>query len=150
MNDNEESHKRQLAIINVRYNHPHLVSSKGFIDQSSSDFCGCSTSYQGGLFLEIIPYTLSNLNEIPYPDVLHIYDQAFKGYQAMIPYVGYFIVEEDMIGINSSDIAKVWINGKLSKNQVDSMRLKSEAEMIETIVDVIDRNTQTGLHFNLK
>ena len=56
-----------------------------------------------------------------------------------------------MIGINSLDIAKVWLNSKFSKNLPDSMRLKTENEMILTIIDVVDKNTQqNGVSFNIK
>ena len=55
-----------------------------------------------------------------------------------------------MICVNQQDTVKVWLHGDLSKIFPSSVRLNSEAEMIATIIDTIDRNTrQAGLPVNL-
>lgn len=112
--------------------------------------CGCGTTYQGLLYLERIPIRLSEINGIPFPDLLHVYNQAFHGFGELVQFVGYFAVEEDMICVNQQDTVKVWLHGDLSKIFPSSVRLNSEAEMIATIIDTIDRNTrQAGLPVNL-
>lgn len=85
------------------------------------------------------------MNEIPFPDVLHVYSQAFKGYQELVGVTGWFIVEEEMIGINEGDVVKVWMNGNFARSFGDGMRLKTEGEMVMTVVQAIQRNTQESV-----
>ena len=83
--------------------------------------------------------------------MLHVYDHAFKGFATLASYVGYFIVEENMICINYEDIVIVWMNSNLLQSSISSIRLKTEAEMIATIIDKIDRNTkQEGMPKNIR
>lgn len=42
----------------------------------------------------MIPLKLSNITHIPFPDVLHVYNQAFNGYQKLIRYVGPCKIDE--------------------------------------------------------
>jgi hypothetical protein len=39
--------------------------------------------HKGHLFIERIPHRLSEVKDIPYPDVLHIYKQAIKGFNIL-------------------------------------------------------------------
>jgi hypothetical protein len=65
-----------------------LVASKFFREESQRDMC--STFYKGNVYLEHIPVRLNQINEIPYPDVLHVYHQAFRGFAKLFDKVGYF------------------------------------------------------------
>lgn len=46
--------------------------------RGGSEFC--TTKYQADLYLESIPIRLCNIKSIPFPDALHLYDQALNGY----------------------------------------------------------------------
>lgn len=48
----------------------------------------------GKIYTERIPAKLSKLADIPFPDFLHIYSQAFNGYEKLSREVGLFKVEE--------------------------------------------------------
>ena len=52
------------------------------------------------MFVERIPFRLSNVDNIPYPDVLHLYDACLNGFPQLTNEVGYFSIDEDQIGIN--------------------------------------------------
>lgn len=69
--------------------------------------------------MERISKRLSDLNEIPYPDVLHLYSQAFRGFELMLRQVGPFNVTEDMIGVNKSGVVKVWISSDFASSLPD-------------------------------
>lgn len=75
----------------------------------------CSTFYKANLFLEHINHRLSEIDHIPYPDVLHMYHQAFRGFAELYDRVGYFEVEDDLICMNQHGKVKVWLNRDLSK-----------------------------------
>lgn len=47
---------------------------------------------------------------MPYPDYLHLYDSCIKGYAQLARHVGYFIVDEGMVGINEQCVAKAWLS----------------------------------------
>ena len=47
---------------------------------------------------------------MPYPDYLHLYDSCIKGYAQLARQVGYFIVDEGMVGINEQCVAKAWLS----------------------------------------
>jgi len=82
----------------MRKNHPRVVSALFLHGQDSKDFC--STSYQQDIFIEKIPIRLSDVEHIPYPDCLHLYNQCLHGYKELTNFFGFFNVEEDYIGIN--------------------------------------------------
>lgn len=61
----------------------------------------CSKSYSGTdpfilgeLYTERIPVRLSNITHIPFPDILHVYNQAFNGYEKLARNLGPFKVDE--------------------------------------------------------
>ncbi len=66
--------------------------------------------YLESIFLERIPFRLSNVKDIPFPDVLHVYKQSLDGYAQLSSKAGYFPVDEDQIGINTNGEVKVWLN----------------------------------------
>jgi hypothetical protein len=104
----------------------------------NEDFC--STQYKQTLFLEHIPITLSDIEHIPYPDHLHIYDQSFKGFQQLATAVGCFIVEDEHIGINEKGIVKVWLNGDFHRSFIVGCRVMEEI-MVRSIVETIDKSS---------
>jgi hypothetical protein len=74
------------------------VSSVYLKEEAQYDMC--STFYKANLFLEHINHRLSDIDHIPYPDVLHMYHQAFRGFAELYDRVGYFEVEENLICMN--------------------------------------------------
>jgi hypothetical protein len=61
----------------------------------------CSKSYAGNiynfiflghLYTENIPIRLSNIVHVPFPDILHIYNQALNGFHRLSRRLGYFKV----------------------------------------------------------
>lgn len=90
-----------------------LVASRFFREETQRDMC--STFYKGSVYLERIPVRLAQINEIPFPDVLHLYHQAFRGFSKLFDKVGYFDPTEGMIGINQQGRVKIWLNDNLSK-----------------------------------
>jgi hypothetical protein len=53
---------------------------------------------------------LSNINDIPYPDALHLYDAVLHGYAQLSEVVGCFHVDEEQVGVNELGQVKVWLN----------------------------------------
>ncbi len=52
------------------------------------------------MLIEKIPLRMSNIQDIPYPDVLHLLDACIRGYRQLSNKVGFFNVDEDQIGVN--------------------------------------------------
>jgi len=48
--------------------------------------------FLGQLFTENIPIRLSNIVHVPFPDNLHIYNQALNGYHRLSRKLGFFKV----------------------------------------------------------
>jgi len=68
----------------------------------------CSKSYSGNLYTEHIPIRLSNIAHVPFPDVLHLYNQSFNGFHRLSNRLGPSSVTEECIGVNENHVAKVW------------------------------------------
>ena len=64
----------------------------------------------GNIFVEQIPLRLSNMEDIPYPDSLHLYDATINGFGQLASEVNPFRIDEDQIGINGKGQVKVWCN----------------------------------------
>ena len=60
--------------------------------------------------MERIPLRLSNVTEIPFPDILHLHSQALKGFDLLQKEAGPFYVDEDHFGIRKDGVVKVWCN----------------------------------------
>jgi len=67
----------------------------------SKSYAGNNVFTSGEVYTERIPVRLSNITHIPFPDVLHVYNQAFNGYERLMRKVGPFKVDEECIGVNS-------------------------------------------------
>ena len=52
----------------------------------------CSKSYAGNIYTEHIPIRLSNIVQLPFPDVLHFYNQSFNGLGRLSKQLGHFRV----------------------------------------------------------
>lgn len=65
------------------------------------DFSCCSgDANETKVLIEKIPLRMSNIQDIPYPDVLHLLDACIRGYRQLSNKVGFFNVDEDQIGVN--------------------------------------------------
>lgn len=76
--------------------------------------------------------------------MLHLYSQAFIGFDLLQREIGPFNVTEDMVGINSAGIVKVWVNSDFGSSQPErAFQLGSlnEADMVRSIVEMVDVNT---------
>lgn len=135
--ENEEQFKHEQNMYVLRKNSPLLVASLYLQSQSQGDFC--STSYRQKLFIEAIPIRLSDIEHIPYPDYLHLYSQALRGFNQLAKEVGCFAVEEEYVGINNRGTVKVWMNEQYDKSFIVGSKISEEA-MVRGIIDLIDRN----------
>lgn len=101
----------EKSAFNFRLNSDCLVASKYFVENNERNMC--SISFKGKVFFESIPCRLSKIDQIPYPDVLHVYYQCFTGFKELFEFAGYFDVTEDLICINKQGVVKVWLNPSL-------------------------------------
>jgi hypothetical protein len=90
------------------------VAALYLCSDSTSDFC--ASSYQERLFLEKTPIRLADIEHIPYPDFLHLYSQALRGFAELARHFGPFPVEEEYVGVNERGVAKVWANADFSSH----------------------------------
>lgn len=77
-------------VFEFRYEREHLVSSLYFKQNTRQELC--STFYSGSLFLERIPLRLSEINDLPYPDNLHLANSCLRGFKELYDRVGSFTV----------------------------------------------------------
>ena len=62
------------------------------------------------MIIEPVPLRLSNVEDVPFPDVIHLLDVCISGFGQLSEIVGYFPVDEEMIGINEVGQVRVWLN----------------------------------------
>ena len=98
VSQDEYDHIRELSF--VRKNNPKWVSALYFEERKSEQAEFCASKYEAYLYLEKIPIRLCDLHDFPFPDALHLYDQALTGYYDLARFMGCFPVESDYIGIN--------------------------------------------------
>jgi hypothetical protein len=113
-----------------------LVSAYYFQSYPNDNFC--SAVGRHSIFLERIPIRLEDVEHVPYPDYLHLFDAALKGYAQLARCVGFFPVEEAMIGINEHGVVKSWLNEDFANSR--PFRKATEAQMVSSLVEAIDRN----------
>ena len=89
----------------LRKNSKNIVAT--LFQDYESENC-CSSSYSGNVYTEWIPITLSNIVHFPFPDVLHVYKQSFEGADSLSNVKGCFTVNEDMIGVNTDNVVKIY------------------------------------------
>lgn len=90
--------------------------------------------YVAKIFVEKIPLRLSNVTDIPYPDVLHLYDVCINGFRQLSETVGFFSVDEDYIGVNEHGHVRVWLNTAFESSTVFGRKDLTEAQMVEGVL----------------
>lgn len=101
--------------------------------------------------MERTPLRLSNLKDIPYPDIFHLYDACIHGYQQLSKVVGYFAIDEDQIGINERGQAKVWLSNRFESNKISGVNVsesKMVGDMLNMLYQVAD-NDSCGKYHNI-
>lgn len=76
--------------------------------------------------------------------MLHLYSQAFRGFDIIRKQVGPFGISEDMIGINKAGVAKVWFNSDFSRSLPErpyELAGTAEEDMVRRIIEVVNTNT---------
>ena len=74
---------------------------------------------------------------LPFPDILHVYNQALNGFHRLYRRLGFFKVNEDCIGVNNQHIAKVWHSPNFASNHL-------ERDNIILMSTVNPKNSKTG------
>lgn len=87
--------------------------------------------------MEKIPIRLCDLHDIPFPDALHLYDQALTGYYDLARFMGCFPVESDYIGINERGVVKVWAGAKWARIDVKGGVISQE-DMVRGLVECLE------------
>ena len=76
--------------------------------------------------------------------MLHLYSQAFRGFDVIQKQVGPFDISEDMIGINKAGVVKVWVSSDFARSLPErsfEMTKMTEQDMLRRIIEVINTNT---------
>lgn len=129
----EKEFKKASRLYKLRKDSPNIVATK-FQDYRSENCC--ASSYSGNVYTEWIPITLTHVVHLPFPDILHVYKQALDGADSLSNLKGCFNVNEDMIGVNTHDVAKIYHSQDFAQVK-PSYRAKSEEEMVESIINTI-------------
>lgn len=61
---------------------------------------GKNYKYSAHIYTERIDLRLGDVGKIPFPDILHVYNQCFNGYLKLKNIFGCFRVNSNCIGIN--------------------------------------------------
>jgi hypothetical protein len=77
-----------------------------------------------------------DIEHVPYPDYLHLFDACLKGFGQLARCAGYFLVDEGMIGINEQGMAKAWLNEDFSKSHPFGGQTTQE-NMMRSLIDTI-------------
>lgn len=81
------------------------------------------------------------MEDIPYPDLLHLFDVCIRGFPQLAEVVGFFNVDEDQIGVNEKGQVKVWLNTAFENTEIQGNRNVAEAEMIADIFEIFSKTT---------
>jgi hypothetical protein len=102
---------------------------------------------------------LKEINDIPLGDQLYLYHATLAGFKILYEKVGFFDITEEMIFFTQEGRAKVWMNPNLSKNHphyqpevshFNSNEVQgSQSEMLKTLVNLIEENTDSHSMGNL-
>lgn len=65
---------------------------------------------------EYIPYRLSELQNISFPEAIYILREALIGYRAITDFCGVARINDEMIGFTPEHKVKVWINENFACN----------------------------------
>lgn len=71
--------------------------------------------------------------------------EALEGYNRIYEHSKFFYIEENQICVDEQGNIKIWVNGDLSINypNVEGHREDGEQEMVDSLVDIIDENTDS-------
>ncbi len=86
---------------------------------------------------------LSALKDIPYPDILHLYDVFINGYGELSQVIGYFSVDEDQVGINSLGQAKVWLSNRFESSKINGVKV-TESKMVNDMLNLLQSKTNNA------
>lgn len=87
----EKEFKKASKLYKLRKNSKNIVAT--LFQDYQSENC-CASSYSGNVYTEWIPITLNNIVHVPFPDILHVYKQAFDGADTLSNAKGCFTVNE--------------------------------------------------------
>jgi hypothetical protein len=77
------------------------------------------------------------LEDIPFPDVLHLLDACLRGFRELSSLVGFFRVDEDQVGVNERGQVKVWLSTSFENSQLVGMRTVPQPEMLQDILSLV-------------
>ena len=100
----------------------------------SRDGYGCG--YVGKVMVEMINLRVSEVEHVPYPDVFHLYGASLNGFRELSEVVGYFVIDEDMMGINERGEVKTWINTQFQSDRVGGVRT-NEVSMVGQLLSIL-------------
>jgi hypothetical protein len=83
--------RRLRNLFEFRHNSAELVATRFFIDAPKQELCG--NHHLLSMFAERIHLRLSQIHDVPYPDVLHLYSNALHGYHHLFKKIGYFPID---------------------------------------------------------
>lgn len=92
------------------------------------------------IFVEAIRVKLSDFEDIPYPDVFHLYKHCLDGYHQLTSHVGFFNIDEDQIGINEDGVVKVWLSSQYQNDRVFGSRV-NEPQMVRELLSLLNAKT---------
>lgn len=140
--------EQQKTVFEARFDNDNLVASKYFVDNSENEFC--SKYYKGSLFTERIPLRLFQFSDIQFPDILHVYSQCLKGFAELYDTVGYFVITEQMVGINTEGVVKVWLNRNFGRLQPEPVYVSgTQRQMVLRCIKVVNNSTSKHLPFSI-
>lgn len=83
------------------------------------------------------------MEKIGFPEILHVYSQCLKGFAELYDAAEYFPINEEMIGINTDGVVKVWLNKDFGKSVPEPVYVDgTEREMMIRLVRVVSAHTQ--------
>lgn len=96
--------------------------------------------------MERIPIRFSLVRDIPYPDILHVYDACLRGFGELTTVAGYyFVVDEDHIGINESGRVKVWLSNLYYSFRSSGTKVSQQVMvrgLLELLAKITDNSTR--------
>lgn len=94
---------------------------------------------------------LSDVEDIPYPDIFHLYRQCLNGYIQLTDNVSFFSIDEEQIGINDEGVVKVWLSNQYQHDRVLGTRI-GESQMVRELLNILEskiNQESRGRHQNL-
>ena len=77
------------------------------------------------------------MEDIPFPDVLHLLDACLQGFRELSSLVGFFRVDEDQVGVNERGQVKVWLSTSFENSQLVGTRTVPQPEMLQDILSLV-------------